>query len=290
MEYDPVLNSWIFKNIFPGNGRNYSVSFTIGNNAYIGTGYNSSSLNDFWKYNSNSNSWIQLVNFPIAREDAAAFSIGSKGYVAAGVDGLYYNDLWEYDSTNNSWTQKANIGTAGRWDCVGFSINGKGYIGEGLTLPITQKEFWEYDPSSNNWNQLENFCGQPYYGMFGFVIGNKGYIGSGSNGSGKTKQFWELNPSVGTNYNSNVDLKCKINIYPNPSNKYFNISFQSSSKQTVELRIFNTLGEEVYFSKEENATGKFSKEINVERLHNGIYFVKFKAKERVFNTKIIVQH
>jgi Secretion system C-terminal sorting domain len=50
-QYDPVLNSWdTIPKSFPGIRRNYVPSFTIGDNAYFGTGSNGTNLGDFWGY------------------------------------------------------------------------------------------------------------------------------------------------------------------------------------------------------------------------------------------------
>lgn len=50
-QYDPILNVWdTIPKEFPGVRRNYVPSFTIGDNAYFGTGSNGTNLGDFWAY------------------------------------------------------------------------------------------------------------------------------------------------------------------------------------------------------------------------------------------------
>lgn len=50
-QYDPVTNSWdTIPKAFPGVRRDYVPSFTIGDNAYFGTGSNGTNLGDIWGY------------------------------------------------------------------------------------------------------------------------------------------------------------------------------------------------------------------------------------------------
>ena len=96
----------------------------------------------------------------------------------------------------NTWTQKANFGGTKRWSAVGFSIEGKGYIGTGFDSTATfRDDFWEYNPSSNIWTQKANFGGGTRVEAVGFNIGAKGYIGTGWQNGSYTTDFWEYDPS-----------------------------------------------------------------------------------------------
>src|SRR5580765_3677596 len=81
----------------------------------------------------------------------------------------------------NTWTQKADIGTNNRFDAVGFSISGKGYVGTGYGgyYDGYYQDFWEYDPDLDAWTQKADFGGGIRRAAIGFSIGNKGYIGTG---------------------------------------------------------------------------------------------------------------
>src|SRR5438874_968214 len=106
-----ALNSWTQKaNLAVG--RDEAVSFTIGNKAYIGTGYQSGSANlkDFWEYNQATDTWTQKADFAgSGRYLGSGFSIGNKGYIVCGIHLPSYtfsNDLWEYDPSTDVWTEK----------------------------------------------------------------------------------------------------------------------------------------------------------------------------------------
>jgi hypothetical protein len=145
------------------------------------------------------NSWVQrampMSNPDLGRISSVGFSIGNKGYIGAGGFDFYTQPLtssiWEYDLANDSWAQKAVIPIApNRGGAVGFSINGKGYIGLGSGL----NDMWEYDPIANTFTQKANFPPGARQGASCFTIQNKAYIGTGQNGSTFYKDFWEFDP------------------------------------------------------------------------------------------------
>lgn len=99
-------------------------------------------------------------------------------------------------TSNGSWIRKADFKFSRSYS-VGFSINGKGYIGTGASDGEALNDFWEYDPISDSWTQKADFAGIARTGAVGFSISNKGYIGTGYNGYSPDeylKDFWEYSP------------------------------------------------------------------------------------------------
>ncbi|MCK9206282.1 MAG: galactose oxidase [Salinivirgaceae bacterium] len=88
--------------------RSIAVSFSINGYGYIGTGYKSGYLNDFWKYDPADDTWEEVTGLEgAARQDAIGFAVGNYGYVTTGKNGSnYFDDLWkfnpaaEYDDEN----------------------------------------------------------------------------------------------------------------------------------------------------------------------------------------------
>lgn len=86
-----------------------------------------------------------------------------KGYIGLGhinaVSNVSYQDFWEYDPSTNTWTQIADFGGGlQRYHSIGFSANGKGYVGLGREEDGDyENDLWEYDPLSNTWLQKTNF-------------------------------------------------------------------------------------------------------------------------------------
>lgn len=187
-EYDPSANTWTKKADFPGAARDYATGISIGDKGYVGfgTGSDFNDKKDWWQYDPSSNMWAKKKNLPAAvRSGAVGFSIDNMGYVGTGHQLSYpinSNEIWQYDPSTDIWTKKASLPVGeGTAFAVGFSINGKGYIGTGLdsdNVHLTNA-FWEYDPIVNTWTKKADFPGHPRYLAVGFAIGTKGYIGTG---------------------------------------------------------------------------------------------------------------
>lgn len=196
-------NIWTPKATFTGNFWWQSVGFSIGDKGYVGTGTSSPGTmhNEFWQYDTTSNTWLQKASLPVVLEEAVGFSIGNKGYIGTGDTAfwkIHTNQFFEYDPTNNSWTPKANFGGTPRDHAFAFSVNGKGYIGGGDDSQTTRNDLWEYDPTNDTWTQKANMPISGMSGAIAFTINNKAYVGVGLDSSGYSKLFFEYNPTTDT--------------------------------------------------------------------------------------------
>ena len=95
----------------------------------------------------------------------------------------YCLDFYEYNPATTTWAQKANFpGTAdssARCGAFAFVINGKGYVGGGITNAGYTNSFFEYDPATDSWTQKKQFPGTARSGASAFAIDSLGYAGSG---------------------------------------------------------------------------------------------------------------
>ena len=156
---DDPMGNWVKKTDFEGLPRGSAVSFVIDGKAYMGMGYNS--------------------------DDET-----NNGYL---------KDFWVYNPTSDRWDPIADFPGNGRIASVGFSINGKGYIGTGYDGSIKLKDFWEYDPTTNKWTQKDDFLGGARYKAVGFSLLNYGYIGTGYGDDSVDKiDFYRFDPSAAT--------------------------------------------------------------------------------------------
>lgn len=198
----PILiyaqDSWIQKSDFGGTNRYNTVSFSIGDTGYIGTGYDGSTKSDFWQYDPVNDSWSQMANFiGTARYAATGFSVNEKGYIGTGLNingTTSYRNFYEYNPATNSWLQKADFGGSARRGCTGFTIGPKGYIGLGWDGSY-KKDFWEYDPIMDQWTQISDFGGSARFACAAFSIAGKAYVGNGTSGP-FYNDLWEYNPGT----------------------------------------------------------------------------------------------
>ena len=82
----------------------------------------------------------------------------------------------------------------------------------------------------------------------------------------------------------------KLNVYPNPVKKWINIEFEVKSGD-VELNIIDTNGRVVdELISKSLKSGKHSIKSNLEKLKNGLYFVRFINQKSKYSRSIIKQH
>src|SRR5215467_56083 len=123
--------NWVTRSQLNGPARSEAVGFTIGDFAYLGTGWDglNKRYSDFWRYDPGADAWTQIASLPdsAARSSASAAAADGKGYVGTGYDGFnYLRDFWEYDPTGAAWTKKADFPGSARYEAVGFGIDGFG--------------------------------------------------------------------------------------------------------------------------------------------------------------------
>lgn len=114
--------------------------------------------------------------------------------------GLLFSFANTLTAQGDAWNQKGDFGGTARYEAVGLSINGKGYIGTGRIpgFPAFLTDFWEYDPSTEVWTQKADFIGACSNAV-SFVIGDKGYVGTGRIfGFSASQFFYEYDAALNT--------------------------------------------------------------------------------------------
>ncbi len=190
-------DSWVQKGSYPGLGRAFPFSFSIGSKGYVGCGMDSTQAphSDFWEYDPSSNAWTQKANFGGGpRWAGSGFAIGNKGYAGLGIGSpfVYFQDFWEFDPFNNVWTQKADFGGGYRAAAIGFAIGYLGYMGTGADT-VYVNDLWQYDPVTDTWLQKTSLPGTARDAANCFVIGNNGYVVAGYHTGTYLSDLWEYN-------------------------------------------------------------------------------------------------
>ncbi|MBS1580587.1 MAG: hypothetical protein JST66_00145 [Bacteroidetes bacterium] len=171
--------------------------FAVGDKGYL-----IDANSQLWEYDPTADRWTHRSVFPGGAAGAltVCFSIGDKGYICK-VSGAI--GTWAFDPADGSWTSKASFPGQGRSNAVGFTLDGKGYLGTGVggSGPYL-RDFWSYDPATDSWTQRANFPG-PRARAAAFAVAGKGYItgGTPSLGSGDltyTDTTYEYDPVTNT--------------------------------------------------------------------------------------------
>lgn len=202
-EYDPASDSWSQKADFGGGLRYHTVSFTIGNKAYVGTGRNNFSAyeRDLWEFDPIENIWTAKADFPgVVRRGAISFVVNDIAYVGTGqVYSTGSNEFYAYDPSTDIWTAKADFPGTERNSAVAFSIGDTGFVGTGNAWGGTN-DFYAYIPATDTWIPRANVGPITRQEACGFSVRGKGYIGTGDNFSSGTNygDFWEYDPASDT--------------------------------------------------------------------------------------------
>ncbi len=204
-----LAQGWNQVSNFIGDGRHHPITFANNDYGFVVSG---SYLNDVFKYEKSSDTWIQLQNFPaVGRGYSYGVTVGDKAYMGLGStsNGLYPNDWWQYDMNNDTWVQLQNFPGDGRNHPAMVAINNKIYMGCGSNDNGNLGDWWEYDISNNSWAQKTNIIGNNRHHPFYFGIGDYVYVGfghgsvtgPGSNPSSNSyiyNDFYRYNPNSDT--------------------------------------------------------------------------------------------
>lgn len=165
---------------FPGEGREFPISFTINGKGYIGLGISVDTkmlLVDFWQYDPTLDSWMQLMDFtgetryPFSPFGGypCVFATSGYGYVGLGVDANreFVSSIMKYDPVLNSWMPIAAYPEGGVHDLMSGSVGNMGIVGLGDNEinPGSSSgnfdTFWGYEEANDNWDPLPELTVRP---------------------------------------------------------------------------------------------------------------------------------
>ena len=198
--YDPSTDIWKKASDLPNsvNGPIGALGFGISNKGYLFLGAGTSleyycynSLTDWWDVMGmmwgfiGFDEWSKAAGFVI--NDNIFLSAGSvKNY---GHDYTNYQKTWMFNVTDNKWTQLSDFPVE-KDNAVGFSINGKGYIGSGSHDGQIQSDFYQYDPADNKWSRIADLPSRGVDGGVAVAINGKAYVTANNH-----MEIWEYDPT-----------------------------------------------------------------------------------------------
>ena len=78
-------------------------------------------------------------------------------------------------------------------------------------------------------------------------------------------------------------------MYPNPSTGKFTIKFYIKRPVTIELKITNSLGQEILREKLNKFKGSYNRQLDLEQYPTGNYHLQLRSEQGVINNKIIIE-
>ena len=103
---------------------------------------------------------------------------------------------------------------------------------------------------------------------------------------GETEDYLVNIPSlVGIEEN---DMLNTISVYPNPTSGLFNISTSNANFTQLTISVLDIQGKEVYNTSDKNNSNNYNKEINLDGLAKGIYYIKLNTGNAVKVQKVVL--
>lgn len=199
-EYDIIRDTWKQMASFPGLAKNDLFCAVVDNCIYTTEGFTDTQFNsDTYKYNPQTNEWIQLTNCPVKRTGVAGFAIDRKIYVGSGYKLANCKDFYCYNTGTDFWNRIADL-PEGRVLSKGISINGQGYVMMGrywngsLNGGRLLSDIVKYDPLANKWTRCGDFPGGGRQNMVVFCINEKGYVATGEDDRERKSDVWMFQP------------------------------------------------------------------------------------------------
>ena len=182
-----------------------------------------------------------------------------------------------YVSSNagSSWTSY-------KFDLPNFSALALAWAGndnDGLYLGMNYGVYYIDTTTNNSWLPFNNNLPNVEISELEInYVDGKLYAGTYGRGLWRTNLF---DPALSI---SEVDLK-DFTLYPNPAKKEVNIVWKQNDDASI--RIYNSLGKLMYYSKDQNLTNSFR--IDVSQYSSGLYFVKINNEKGELTKKLMIE-
>ena len=290
-EYNPVSNSWARKSNIPTPLAYAVAAVMVGKIYVIGGcpfGFNSA-YKSVYEYNPATDTWTRKSDMPTARFLASATAVEGKIYVFGGMatlTGRGFSNVEVYDPSADTWAVKGSMPVP-RTTQSSSAVNGNIYIfSGGKMMGSVYNDVLKYNPTLNTWETMTPII-TPRVGNAACPLGGKIYVFGGMDiSNNRLSTVEEYDPVLDatnfvsvTNNNSTIPRIFRLGQnYPNPFNPTTNIQYSIASRQFVELKIFNVLGQEIQtLVNAEKPAGNYQVEFNAANLPSGIYLYRIQA-------------
>ena len=97
--------------------------------------------------------------------------------------------------------------------------------------------------------------------------------------------FWTQPGSIRLNGGTSIN---NLDVYPNPTDDIFNVSFVSEEIQALSIRVLNIVGEVIYEESLEQFVGEYTKQISLGDYSKGMHFLEIYYNDYMLNKKLIL--
>ncbi len=206
--YNSENDSWTKKTDFPKKTPEADApvvscsSFVYKHWVYIfSLGVKNYKFNDVWRYDTQTDKWEQMSDFPGARRAVSvSCTDGVRYFFGLGYYGNNVNDWWEYFPQSDTWKQRKNMPDSGRINALAFSVQNRFFVATGrrfggsLTSGLLHNDIMEYDALKDVWYKRGTIPTLGRENAIAFVIGSNAFIGFGETEKTRLNDLWRFEP------------------------------------------------------------------------------------------------
>ncbi len=220
-------------------------------------------------------------------QDNGTNNVGS--IYSINIDGSGYKDLYSFNYPTTAYPSGGIVLSGNSFYGMTTQPSGKNGLGSIFSVNTdgsSYKTLFDFnglngDIANNNSLILSNNI---VYGMTS--MGGPDYVFHGDNGKGVVFSY-DLNITTGV-YSATPGTS-EINVFPNPANNIFTISYQPAIPSDVTLTIKDTNGQVVYSDTQTQVSQTYQKTVDLSVQPNGIYFVEMISGNERRTGKIIIE-
>lgn len=98
----------------------------------------------------------------------------------------------------------------------------------------------------------------------------------------------DMLPSTDTGIKNNSAALISCVISPNPTNGEFNVNANGINSSSAKIQVYNLVGTIVFENMADINNGSINKDIKLENIANGVYFIKVSAGDKIHTQKLVI--
>ena len=182
---------------FPGVHRKSSLTFSVGDNAYIlgGESLELDQYNDLWCYNAITDTWSQKAAFPgtgmgVIRDHFSLVTFGNSAYLFG------YGKIWSYNTNADAWTNVSEDTSIEKFP-MAFSIGDKIFVATVNSFFAPNMGFNEYNIINGSYTGKKQYPGMTSDYYYSVTASGKQYVMPAVYsmwGNGHLNEFYQYDP------------------------------------------------------------------------------------------------
>lgn len=146
------------------------------------------------------------------------------------------------------------------------------------------------DASTGTFSWLWSTVADRIYGTGQTSLANAGTLSSTSN---SISDLNDRRPFIQINFGPvgihDIDTMSRVVVFPNPSSGKMKIAFTKASREDLQIRLVNAIGQKVFSEEVINFSGDYEREISTNHFAKGMYYLHVFTEKSFATEKVVIQ-